>query len=124
MRCLDQFEQQIEVPGRHTQLLQGKQDVGFIQQTHNDPFTKGRGQGRYPQIDIFICNTDLDPAILRAGRFDLILELEVPDLEARKKILAVQIEGRPVSDRVNVDEVAEGLSSGRQMLQRRSLPPI
>jgi transitional endoplasmic reticulum ATPase len=49
----------------------------------------------------------LDPAILRAGRFDVILELDVPDLEARKKILAVQNEGRPVSDDVEVDEIAQ-----------------
>jgi transitional endoplasmic reticulum ATPase len=49
----------------------------------------------------------LDPAILRAGRFDVILELDVPDMEARKKILAVQNEGRPVSDGVDVDEIAK-----------------
>jgi transitional endoplasmic reticulum ATPase len=48
----------------------------------------------------------LDPAILRAGRFDVVLELDVPDLEARKKILSVQNEGRPVSRKVDVDEVA------------------
>ena len=48
----------------------------------------------------------LDPAILRAGRFDVILELDVPDLEARKKILAVKNEGRPVNRKVDMDEVA------------------
>ncbi len=48
----------------------------------------------------------LDPAILRAGRFDVILELDVPGLEARKKILAVQNEGRPVSGKVDLDEIA------------------
>jgi transitional endoplasmic reticulum ATPase len=48
----------------------------------------------------------LDPAILRAGRFDVILELDVPDLEARKKILAVKNEGRPVSRKVDMDEIA------------------
>jgi transitional endoplasmic reticulum ATPase len=48
----------------------------------------------------------LDPAILRAGRFDVILELDVPGLEARKKILAVQNDGRPVNSRVDLDEIA------------------
>jgi transitional endoplasmic reticulum ATPase len=48
----------------------------------------------------------LDPAILRAGRFDVILELHVPDLKARKKILSVQNESRPVSSRVDMDEIA------------------
>jgi transitional endoplasmic reticulum ATPase len=48
----------------------------------------------------------LDPAILRAGRFDVILELDVPDLVARRKILSVQNEGRPVNRKVDMDEVA------------------
>ncbi len=54
----------------------------------------------------------LDPAILRAGRFDVVLELDVPDPEARKKILAVQNEGRPVGRKVDMDEIVrltEGL---------------
>ncbi len=54
----------------------------------------------------------LDPAILRAGRFDVVLELDVPGSEARKKILAVQNEGRPVNRKVDMDEIAvltEGL---------------
>jgi transitional endoplasmic reticulum ATPase len=48
----------------------------------------------------------LDPAILRAGRFDVILELAVPDLKARKKILSVRNEGRPVNRKVDMDEIA------------------
>jgi transitional endoplasmic reticulum ATPase len=48
----------------------------------------------------------LDPAILRAGRFDVILELDVPDLEARKKILSVQNRGRPLNPKVDMDEIA------------------
>ncbi len=48
----------------------------------------------------------LDPAILRAGRFDVILDLDVPGLDARKKILAVQNEARPVNRKVDMDEIA------------------
>ena len=36
----------------------------------------------------------------------MILELDVPDLEARKKILSVKNEGRPVNRKVDMDEVA------------------
>jgi transitional endoplasmic reticulum ATPase len=48
----------------------------------------------------------LDPAILRAGRFDVILELDVPGLEARKKILAIRNDGRPLNGNVDMDEIA------------------
>ena len=48
----------------------------------------------------------LDPAILRAGRFDVILELDAPDLEARRKILKVRNEGRPLSRDVDMDQIA------------------
>jgi transitional endoplasmic reticulum ATPase len=48
----------------------------------------------------------LDPAILRAGRFDVILDLEPPDLEARRKILDIQNRSRPVSRQVDLDELA------------------
>ncbi len=54
----------------------------------------------------------LDPAILRPGRFDEILELQAPDLEGRKKILAVLNSKRPLGKKFDLDELAlltEGL---------------
>ncbi len=42
----------------------------------------------------------LDPALLRPGRFDRRVVLELPDLEARKDILAIHAKGKPF---VNVD---------------------
>lgn len=37
----------------------------------------------------------VDPAVLRAGRFDLILELPIPDQKARIEILMIHTKGRP-----------------------------
>nr|MCW1949279.1 ATP-dependent zinc metalloprotease FtsH [Candidatus Shapirobacteria bacterium] len=42
----------------------------------------------------------LDPALLRPGRFDRRVVLELPDLEARKDILAIHAKGKPF---INVD---------------------
>ena len=42
----------------------------------------------------------LDPALLRPGRFDRRVVLELPDLESRKDILAIHAKGKPF---VNVD---------------------
>ena len=39
----------------------------------------------------------LDPALLRAGRFDLLLEVPQPDVEARAQIFAIHLRGRPLA---------------------------
>ncbi len=48
----------------------------------------------------------LDPAILRAGRFDVVLQLGLPDLEARRKILEVANEGRPLAKNTDLARIA------------------
>ncbi len=53
----------------------------------------------------------LDPALMRPGRFDRQLMLELPDLEARKQILALHAQGRPLAPGVNFDAIA-GLTHG------------
>lgn len=54
----------------------------------------------------------LDPAVLRPGRFDQIIEFPYPDQEARKEIFAIYIRSRPVERGINLDylaRAAEGL---------------
>lgn len=48
----------------------------------------------------------IDPALLRPGRFDKLLYVPTPDLAARKEILVIQLTGRPLSNDVNVDDLA------------------
>ncbi|HTY47129.1 MAG TPA: CDC48 family AAA ATPase [Methanomassiliicoccales archaeon] len=49
----------------------------------------------------------LDPALLRPGRFDRLVRIAPPDLEARKQILRVHLKNRPIAADVNVDELAK-----------------
>jgi transitional endoplasmic reticulum ATPase len=49
----------------------------------------------------------VDPALLRPGRFDKLLSIPVPDLEARKEILKIHLEKKPLAEDVNVDQLAE-----------------
>jgi len=49
----------------------------------------------------------LDPALLRPGRFDRRVVLELPDLEARIDILAIHAKGKPFEDDVNWEKVAK-----------------
>ena len=49
----------------------------------------------------------VDPALLRPGRFDKLLNVPVPDLEARKDILKIHLEKKPLADDVKIDTLAD-----------------
>ncbi len=49
----------------------------------------------------------IDPALLRPGRFDVLLLVPAPDLEARTEILKVHSKGMPLANDVNLKEVAK-----------------
>ena len=48
----------------------------------------------------------LDPAILRPGRFDRQVAVGRPDVKGREEILQVHVKGKPLSDDVDLTEVA------------------
>lgn len=48
----------------------------------------------------------VDPALLRPGRFDFLVELPVPDLEARLAILRVHTRGMPLGDDIDLRALA------------------
>jgi len=55
----------------------------------------------------------VDPAVLAAGRFDLVLELPMPDQAAREVIFDIGLRKKPLASGVDVKELArrtEGLS--------------
>ena len=49
----------------------------------------------------------LDPALLRPGRFDRRIVLDLPDLKDREKILEIHARNKPLEDKVNLREIAE-----------------
>jgi transitional endoplasmic reticulum ATPase len=55
----------------------------------------------------------VDPALRRPGRFDLLLELSLPDVDSRREILSVHTRNRPVAKELDLPwlaEQTEGLS--------------
>ncbi len=55
----------------------------------------------------------VDPALLRPGRFDVVVQIGLPDATERLAILQVQVRGKPVAADVDLAELAgqtEGLS--------------
>lgn len=53
----------------------------------------------------------LDDALLRPGRFDRIIEIDLPDLEGRKEIFKVHLEPIKINPENTLEEVAERLST-------------
>ncbi|KPJ57105.1 cell division protein FtsH [Parcubacteria bacterium DG_74_2] len=49
----------------------------------------------------------LDPALLRPGRFDRRIVLDLPDIKEREEILKIHCRGKPMALSVNLREVAE-----------------
>lgn len=58
----------------------------------------------------------LDPAILRPGRFDEVIEIPIPDGKDRKEIFGIHLRNKPLSPEISIDELAsrtEGLSGAQ-----------
>jgi len=49
----------------------------------------------------------IDPALLRAGRFDFQLELPIPDEKTRLEIFKVHTRGKPLADDVDLESLAK-----------------
>lgn len=49
----------------------------------------------------------IDPALLRAGRFDFLLRLPIPDEKARAEIFKVHTRGKPLANGVDIEALAQ-----------------
>ncbi len=48
----------------------------------------------------------LDAAILRPGRFDVVVEIPLPDERGRQEILGIHLKNKPLGARINLQELA------------------
>src|SRR5208282_2606881 len=49
----------------------------------------------------------VEPALLRAGRFDKIIGIPLPDDDARRQVLQIHMKGKPISKEVEVGRLVE-----------------
>lgn len=52
----------------------------------------------------------LDPALLRPGRFDRRIVIDLPDIKEREEILNIHIKGKPLSKEIDLTQIAERTS--------------
>ena len=80
------------------------------EQTLNQLLVEMDGFGKNEGV-IIIAATNrpdiLDPALLRPGRFDRQVVVDIPDLQGREEILAVHSAKKPLADDVNLKELAK-----------------
>ena len=49
----------------------------------------------------------IDPALLRPGRFDRLIEIGLPDEKARQEILKIHMAKKPLAEDINLEELAK-----------------
>ena len=49
----------------------------------------------------------IDAALLRPGRFDRLIEISLPDEEARREILKIHTSKKPLADDIDLDDIAK-----------------
>ena len=80
------------------------------EQTLNQLLAEMDGIGREENLIIMGATNRpeyLDPALLRPGRFDRRIVLDLPDINDREEILKIHCRGKPLALNVNLREVAE-----------------
>lgn len=80
------------------------------EQTLNQLLAEMDGIGREENLIIMGATNRpeyLDPALLRPGRFDRRIVLDLPDINEREEILKIHFKGKPMALNVNLKEVAE-----------------
>ena len=80
------------------------------EQTLNQLLSEMDGIGREEGILVVAATNRpefLDPALLRPGRFDRRIVLDLPDVNEREEILKIHCRGKPLALNVNLREVAE-----------------
>jgi len=72
----------------------------------------------------------IDPAVLRPGRFDVLIELKTPDRETRREIFKIHLNKKPVADKAQIIEMlldkADGFSGAeiRDICDKAALSAI
>ncbi len=101
---VDELEVLAGQRGRHTSHLE-------YDQTLNQLLVEMDGMARPEDVRVLVIGATnrmdlLDPALLRPGRFDRVVRVELPDREARLQILQIHCRNRPLAPGVSLEEVA------------------
>ncbi len=91
-------------------------------QTLNQLLTEMDGMSLNDEVHILVIGATnrpeaLDPALVRPGRTDRIVQVELPDVEGRKEIIKLHTRNKPIGQDVDLEKIAKDAYgfSGAQM---------
>ncbi len=98
--CFDEFDAFVPTRSGEVDNKQAGEVNEFLSQLNN-----------CSQRGIFVIATSnrpdmIDPAVLRTGRIDKQVYVPLPDLEARREMIALHMKGRPAADDIDYDALA------------------
>ncbi|MGZ7069807.1 MAG: ATP-binding protein, partial [Methanobacterium sp.] len=88
----------------------GSSDSGVTQRVVNQLLTEIDGMEELQDVAVIAATNRvdiLDPALIRAGRFDRHIKVEEPDADARLKIFSVHTKDMPLAADVDLDYLAK-----------------
>ncbi|MFS8640911.1 MAG: ATP-dependent metallopeptidase FtsH/Yme1/Tma family protein, partial [Symbiobacteriaceae bacterium] len=102
---IDEIEVLAGKRGRHTSHLE-------YDQTLNQLLVEMDGISTDDDVRILVMAATnrpdlIDEALLRPGRFDRIVRVELPDLAAREQVLRIHMRGKPLADDVDLGQIAQ-----------------
>ena len=80
-------------------------------QTLNQFLVELDGLNAHDDVNILVIGATnrpeiLDAALMRPGRFDRIVQVDLPDLEGRRQILSLHLKNKPVAESVDLEKIA------------------
>lgn len=102
---IDEVEVIAGTRGRHTSHLE-------YDQTLNQLLVEMDGISSSDDVNILVIAATnrpdiIDPALMRPGRFDRIVKVDLPDREGRLEILKLHTKDKPVADDVDLEQIAK-----------------
>jgi cell division protease FtsH len=102
---IDEIEVIAGTRGRHTSHLE-------YDQTLNQLLVEMDGISSTDEINLLVIAATnrpdiIDPALIRPGRFDRIVNVDLPDREGRLEILKLHTKDKPIADNVDLEQIAK-----------------
>jgi len=99
--CLEEVDAMMPARGNSASSVAKNEEVNEFLAQMNDC---GRDE-------VFVIGTTnmkelLDPAALRTGRFDLQIEIPMPDAQQREALFSLHLKDRPLADDINAEELS------------------
>ncbi|MBD3192808.1 MAG: CDC48 family AAA ATPase [Candidatus Heimdallarchaeota archaeon] len=93
-----------------TPMRGGNQDTNVTQRVVSQLLTEMDGLSKLQNVVVIMASNRpdiIDPAILRPGRTDRYIFVDMPDTQARKEIFKIHTRGKPLAEEVSLEALAK-----------------